>query len=216
MIDIITPISIDHREFLGNNIKNIANEKLGIIKKTSTVIIGKQKTLIKNYIKKKIKKFDNNKIFFGEKFKIVKKNHKYFLINYNNKLFKFPKPSLLGQHQVENALLAIIAVLQIKVLGYKISKTYINKGLKNTFWPGRLEQGYLKKIPVYLDGAHNTAGAEQIFIFFKNSKANRWLIFGMLNNKDLKNYLLKLKKIISGVIAIKIPKEKKYVFIRRN
>ena len=69
-----------------------------------------------------------------------------------------------------------------------ISKKSINNGLKKTIWPGRLEKGYLKNIPVFLDGAHNVAGSEQIVKFFKNNSINRWLVIGMLNNKDLKNY----------------------------
>ena len=52
------------------------------------------------------------------------------------------------------------------------------------------------------------AGSKEIVKYFKNNPINRWLMIGMLNNKDLKNYLLVIKKIISGVIAIKIPGEK--------
>ena len=61
---------------------------------------------------------------------------------------------------------------------------------------------------MFLDGAHNVAGAEQLNNFFKNYKKNRWLIIGMLNNKDLKNYLIKIKKVVDGVVAINIPDEK--------
>ena len=64
------------------------------------------------------------------------------------------------------------------------------------------------KITVFLDGAHNVDGAEKIANFFKSKSYNRWLIIGMLKNKDLKNFLLQLKSTISGVIAIEIPKEK--------
>ena len=69
------------------------------------------------------------------------------------------------------------------------------------------EKGYLKNIPVYLDGAHNVAGSKQLVKYFRNNPVDRWLVIGMLNNKDLKNYLLTVKKIISGVIAIRIPGE---------
>ena len=101
-----------------------------------------------------------------------------------------------------------MAIFQIKEMGSKISKKSIDSGLKETIWPGRLEKGNLKKIPVYLDGAHNVAGSKEIVKYFKNNSINRWLVIGMLNNKDLKNYLLVINKIISGVIAIKIPGEK--------
>ena len=166
IIDIITPISMDHQDFLGNNLKKITDEKLGIIKSSSTIIFGKQKTIVNNYIKKRIKKFKNKKYFYGQQFKILNENKKSFSLKYRNEIFNFYKPKLKGKHQIQNASIAISAILQIRDFGYKISKKSINVGLKKTIWPGRLEKGHLKNIPVYLDGAHNIAGAEQLAIFF--------------------------------------------------
>ena len=78
IIDIITPISIDHQEFLGNSIKKIVNEKLGIIKPSSSIIISKQNIVVKNHIKKMIRNFSNKKLFFGDQFRITNKNKKSF------------------------------------------------------------------------------------------------------------------------------------------
>ena len=208
IIDIISPISIDHQEFLGKSIKKIANEKLGIIKPSSVVIIGKQKNLVKKHIKSKIRNYENKKLFFEEQYKVVSKNEKYFRLNINRKIYKFHKPNMLGDHQIDNASTAIIGIMQIKKLGYNISNISIQNGLSKTFWPGRLEKFYLNSIPVFLDGAHNVDAAEKIYDYFKYKKLNRWLILGMLKNKDIENYILKLNKIISGIIAIKIPYEK--------
>jgi len=208
MIDIISPISEDHQEFLGNSIKKITNEKLKIIKPLSKVIISKQNKIVKNEIKKRIKNLKNDKLFFGENFKLTNINQKSFSLIYKNNNINFVRPNLRGEHQIENAATAVMAILKLKEMGIKISKTSINKGLAKTIWPGRLEKGYLKNIPVYLDGAHNEAGSKQIVKFFKHNTVNRWLVIGMLNNKDLKKFLLIIKKIISGVVAIKIPDEK--------
>jgi len=208
LIDIISPISIDHQEFLGKDIKSITNEKLGIIKKNSTIIIGKQDNKILKFIKNKIKKKKNNKYYYDIDFKVLKKNPKNFYLKYNDEIYNFNNPRLNGDHQIENATTAISTIINLKKLGYNISKSSINIGLKKTFWPGRLEKGYLKNIPVYLDGAHNISGAKVIVNFFKNNKKNRWLIFGMINNKDLNNFLSEMKEIISGIVAIKIPFEK--------
>ena len=208
IIDIITPISNDHHEFLGNSLKKIAKEKLGIIKPSSKIIISKQNKIIKKEIKKNIKNLKNDKLFFGEKFKLKKIRKKSFCLNYKNKSLDFIRPKLRGEHQIENATTAIAATLQIKELGNKISIKSINNGLMKTIWPGRLEKGYLKNIPVYLDGAHNIAGSKQLVKFFNKKSVDRWLVIGMLNNKDLKNYLLTIKKNISGVIATEIPEEK--------
>ena len=161
MIDIISPISEDHQEFLGNNIKKITNEKLKIIKPLSKVIISKQNKIVKNEIKKRIKNLKNDKLFFGENFKLTNINKKSFSLIYKNNNINFSRPSLRGEHQIENAATAVMAILKLKEMGIRISKKSINKGLIKTVWPGRLEKGNLKNIPVYLDGAHNVAGSKQ-------------------------------------------------------
>ena len=208
LLDIITPISKDHQEFLGNNIYTITNEKLGIIKPSSKIIVSKQKEKINKHIINKLKLFKNEKIFYDKNYRIIKNQNKNFFLEFDKKIYKFQKPNLKGYHQVENASTAIASLIKIKELGYKITNKSINDGLSLAKWPGRLEQGYLKKIPVFLDGAHNIEGAKQLINYFKNNKINRWLIIGMLNNKDLINFIKKMKIVINGVIAIKIPKEK--------
>ncbi|PPR46309.1 MAG: hypothetical protein CFH18_00656, partial [Alphaproteobacteria bacterium MarineAlpha5_Bin8] len=208
ILDIITPISIDHKEFLGSNINKITNEKLGIIKPTSTIIVSKQKIKVRKYIKKRLKNTVNKKKIFGESFNIKKTTSKYFQIKYDNKFYCYTNPNLKGNHQIENAATAICASLEIKKIGYKITNNLINKGLRKTNFPCRLEKRYLNNIPVFLDGAHNVGGAEQLFNFFNNHNKNRWLIIGMLKNKDLKNYLINIKNIFKGVIALEIPNEK--------
>ena len=71
-----------------------------------------------------------------------------------------------------------------------------------------MEKLNFKNYTVYLDGAHNVAGAKQLANFLNIDNKKTWLIFGMLNNKDITIFLKSLKKYISGVVAIKIPDEK--------
>ena len=208
LIDIITPISIDHQEFLGEDILQITNEKLGIIKKESHIIVSKQEKIILSHIKKKLKNHKNHKMFIQKNFTIKDKNKKNFILRYNNIKNIFNKPKLLGNHQIENASTAIATILKLNELGYSISNKIINKGILNTKWPGRLEQGKLGNIKVYLDGAHNIDGAKQLLKYFKNKKLKVWLIIGMLNNKNIFNFLKKIKPILNGVIAVSIPHEK--------
>ena len=208
LINIITPIDIDHQEYLGKNIIKITNEKLGIVKKNSNIIIGKQKKIITSYIKEKIKKKKNTKLFYGKQFKIMKTNSKKFTLRYKKIHYSINNPNLLGNHQIENASLAVAAILRLNELGYNFSNRIINQGIFKTKWAGRLEKGQLNNIPVYLDGAHNPDGAIQLLKFFQKQKNKCWLIFGMLNNKDLLSYLKIIKPITLGVIAIKIKGEK--------
>ena len=208
MIDIITPISYDHREYLGKTLKKITNEKLGIIKNSSSIIISKQEKEIKNFISKKLIKYKNKKIIYEKDYKILNKKNNTFSIILNKRRFIFHKPLLLGEHQIENAALAIAVSYEIKRRGYIIKKNLINRALIKTFWPGRLEKFYIKNLPFFLDGAHNTAGAQQLAKFLSIDNQNTWLLIGMLNNKDIFLFLSSLKKYIAGVIAIKIPGEK--------
>ena len=208
LIDIITPISLDHQEFLGKNILKITNEKLGIIKKSSNVIISKQKKIIKSHIKNKLKNKKNKILFFNNQFKIIEKSTEKFTIEFKKKRFKYNNPKLIGEHQIENACTAIATIFQLKEIGFSFSQKAINKGINKTIWPGRLEKGKLKNIPVYLDGAHNIDGAVQLFKYFKKQNKKVWLVLGMLNNKNIYLYLKKLKTILNGVIAIPIPGEK--------
>ena len=95
IINVFTPISIDHSEFLGNNLKKIVNEKLGIIKSSSTIICSKQTLTVQNHIKKRTQKLKNKKLFYDEHFKIINKNDESFLLKYKNKILKLNKPSLM-------------------------------------------------------------------------------------------------------------------------
>jgi dihydrofolate synthase/folylpolyglutamate synthase len=208
LINIITPIGIDHQEFLGKSILKITNEKLGIIKKNSNIIISKQKENIATHIMKKIKHKKNSKLFFKKDYDIISKNRNKFTLKYKDKKISFNNPTLIGNHQIENASTAVTTILKLNELGYSFSKKIINTGLIKTTWPGRLEKGKLGNITVYLDGAHNVDGAAQLFDFFNKQNKQVWLIIGMLNNKNLFGFLKKIKPIIEGVIAVEIPNEK--------
>ena len=208
LLNIITPISYDHQEFLGKNLKKITNEKLGIIKEKSLIIIGKQKDFITKHIYKKIKNYNNKTLFHEKNFKIINLKEKEFIIKINNKKLTFIKPSLLGDHQFENALLAIVACYEIKKIGYKINYNKINRALSKTKWPGRLEKIYKKNIEIFFDGAHNVGGAEQLNNYLSKKIKNTWVIIGMLKNKDIISFLKIIKNNINGVIPIKIPNEK--------
>ena len=208
LIDIISPIGLDHQEFLGESIFKITNEKLGIIKKNSNIIISNQKKSVKSYIKNKLSKNQNNKLYYDNDYKIIKKNVKFFTLKYKQKKITFKKPNLIGQHQLENASTAITAIFCLKENGFYITKKNIDRGIAFTKWPGRLEKGRLKNIKAYLDGAHNIDGANIILNYFQSKGIKVWLILGMLKNKDIYNFLKKIKPILHGVIGIPIPKEK--------
>ncbi len=91
---------------------------------------------------------------------------------------------------------------------YKLSFFKINKSIKNTSWPGRLEIVNYKKKKIILDGSHNIDGAEKLSQFLKIKKVKPVVLFGMLNNKKIDIFLDSIRKQIKSIIAIRIPNEK--------
>ena len=224
IVTIINEISIDHTNFLGSNIEQIAKEKAGIIKKNSPVVVGKQKRdaikIIKEVANKlKVKTFFYKKDWFVKKNK--KKNHIIFFNNLkNNKKEKYPQPNLVGEHQVINAGIALKAFNLI--MKKKLNKNSIKKGLKNVEWPGRLQKIYLntklfskkinfKKWEFWFDGGHNKSASQVLAKIFKKwNKKKLYLIFGMLNSKNPKNFLNYFKQITTKLVTVAIKSDSPY------
>ena len=224
IVTIINEISIDHTNFLGSNIKQIAKEKAGIIKKNSPVVVGKQK---KEAIKI-IKKVANNlnvKTFFYEKDWFIKKNEKknhiiFFNNLKNNKKEKYPQPSLIGEHQIINAGIALKAFNLI--MKKKFNKNFVKKGLKTVKWPGRLQKIHLnkklfsKKIndekwEFWFDGGHNKSASKALAKTFRKwDEKKLYLIFGMLNSKNPKDFLNYFKEIAAKLITVAIKSDSPY------
>ena len=106
LCSIITPISYDHEEFLGKTIYKITKEKLGIIKNSNFSIISKQTKEVEEIIKNKLSK-SKNIYFYGKNYQVSKLYKNKFEFNFNKKKFKVNKPKLNGDHQIENASVAL-------------------------------------------------------------------------------------------------------------
>jgi len=207
ILSIITSIGIDHEEFLGNTLKKIATEKLGIIKNTNNIIIAKQNKEVSDFIFKKLKKASN--VYYFNKdynFKIIDK--KKFLYKFQNIKKIYRKPSLEGLHQVENASTAITAALVLKKNNYNIKISSLEKSVCNTKWPGRIEIVKFKNKFIIFDSSHNLSGAEKLNQYLRKKHIRPNVIFGMLNNKKAFEFLSILKKNIDTLYPIKIPDEK--------
>lgn len=173
---IITSISLDHTDRLGDTYEQIAYEKAGIIKENSTVITASYNngfTTIKDIAKEKNAKL----IPINYEVKMIYKNG----VNYamiDNQQYEFP---LLGLYQKQNLALVLEAC---KVLN--ISFVAIEQGLKTAKWPARLE--YIKEKNILIDGAHNPDSAQELRksldFYFKNEK--KIFIYSTIDTKDYK------------------------------
>ena len=202
----ITPISLDHQDYLGNSLSQIAFEKLGILNSKSTIFINRQKTNVMKYIKSQLKKRKFTANLFNNHWKI--KSNFYLS---NDIKVNLSKLSLLGSHQLINAGLAIHLSRNILEEKFVIEKT--EKALMNCEWPGRLQQiksGLLnKKIKkyknIYLDGFHNIDGMKALL---KSLPKNRKiLICSFLNNKKYIQMLSNLSNYFNKIIVVKMNEE---------
>ena len=199
---VITPISMDHMNILGDNLEKIAFEKGGIIKPYGNVIIYPQATEVENLLINICRlNHASYKIINNRNLKIIEMNLEgsTFLLE-NGQKFTI---SLLGEHQVNNALIAIETAYELIKKGYKITSKDMKRGLAKNYWSGRLE--LLCKNPIFLiDAAHNTDGAKTLYNalrkYFKDKKYI--FIIGVLKDKDISGILSILLPIAHKVIAV--------------
>ena len=207
LFSIITPISYDHEEYLGNTIKKITIEKLGIIKNSKNIIISKQKDEVEKFIRKKLSG-SKNLYFYGNNFRVSQLYKHKFDFKFSSKKKLVSKPKMNGLHQIENASVALAFSELMKDQNFDLSDKRIDKAIKNTAWPGRLEMLNYKNKNIILDGSHNIDGAKKLNEFLKSKRIRPVILFGMLNNKKIFNFLKIINNRISYLLALKIPNEK--------
>lgn len=162
-ISVITSISYDHTERLGNLLTEIAIEKAGIIKQGIPVVSGYQNEEVIKILSQSAA--DLNSAFYcldTEDWSPLCTDSKggQLLFSYFSK--DTLSISLLGYHQLENAATALLTLKVLKELGWDFSETNIKKGLANIYWPGRLEIVSDNEPFIIIDGAHNQAGISNL------------------------------------------------------
>lgn len=205
-LSIITNISLDHVQFLGNTEEKIATEKAGIIKPNTPVVIGEAEGEVKKVFEEKAKE-QNAPILFTEEQTIItsyEKDETGFIINtaqYPNLSFE-----LGGLAQLKNAATIITAIDQLIKIGYKISTNAIYSGFAEvcglTGLMGRWQ--IIQESPkIICDTGHNVGGITYIAEQLKSEKYDKLhFVLGMVNDKD-----------ISSVLSL-LPKDAAYYFTR--
>ena len=208
-LSIITNISFDHTQFLGNTLKDIAKEKAGIIKEKKPVIIGEYTPETKTVFEDKAKS-TNSDIIFAEDNKLINgyKQTENGLLLYKSDKIKDLYGELNGLYQVKNTNTILNAVYKLIGLGYNIDETNIKNGFKNvchlTGLMGRWQK--LEENPTIIcDTGHNIGGMKYIVEQLSRMKYDKLhIIIGMVNDKD-----------INGVISL-LPKNAKYYFTQAS
>jgi len=207
-VSVISNLSIEHTDYLGSTIKDIAREKAGIIKSGRPVVTGVSQPSGIEFIKNKAKEKSAPLYIFKKDFSIRKTPKKNdFLYKGIFCSFKNIETPLKGDHQRENTALAIAALelLQAKSNNkIEFTESIIKKGLKKAKWPGRLDY-LLEKPCVIIDGAHNQHASKILGTYleknFKDKKITS--VIGILDDKPYEQMLKNMTTLSHRIIFTK-------------
>ena len=188
-VSVITSIDFDHERYLGNSIGQIAGEKAGIIKPGAPVINGAENPTAKAVVAARAAQVGAPEVDLDTEYSAADiGSHDFGLYRFTacaRDGFALPlAPPLRGGFQVRNALVATAVARQLASSGWKIDPAAMARGIGQVQWPGRLE--LVRREPlVFLDGAHNPAGARQVARFWEEHLSGRriHLVYGTVREK---------------------------------
>jgi dihydrofolate synthase/folylpolyglutamate synthase len=206
-LTVITPVDMDHQQYLGETLAQIAAEKAGIIKRGVPVIVGRQQDEAIEVIEAQAARLNAPVFAHGQHWHVWEERGR-LVFQDETGLLDLPKPALLGAHQVENAGIALAA---LRTLGQ--SDAAFDAAMTNATWPARMQR--LRRGPLidaapqaelWLDGGHNPHAARAIAALLAEMPARpTHLICGMLNTKDVTGYMAPLAQVAQSLHAVSIP-----------
>ncbi len=208
-LTVITPVSIDHEQFLGNTLGKIAAEKAGIIKPGVPCIVGPQQDEALEVIEYTAARLGAPLMVHGQHWHVHTENGR-LVYQDETGLRDLSMPNLLGAHQIENAGAALAALRHLQ-MGDDAYEAAVTKAE----WPARMQR--LKTGPLveqapqaelWLDGGHNAAaGIALADVLASLPERPTHMICGMLNTKDVTGYLAPLAQKAGSLTAVSIPGE---------
>jgi dihydrofolate synthase/folylpolyglutamate synthase len=211
---VITPIGIDHTEFLGNSLIEIAQEKAAIIKRNVPVICAEQALEATAVIEAQAKRMHAPLHAAGEGWHV---NVERGRLVYQDErgLMDLAAPRLFGRHQFDNAGLAIATLRALD--DFRIDTAAFERGIVGAEWPARMQRltsgALVDRAPqgseIWLDGGHNPDGGRVVTAALGDleERVPRPLvvIVGMMGNKDAGGFLANFAGLTRHIIAVKIP-----------
>ena len=204
---VITPVDMDHQQYLGDTLGRIAGEKAGIIKRGVQVIVGRQHDDGLAVIEAQAARLSAPLYAYGQHWHVWEEAGR-LVFQDETGLLDLPKPALLGAHQIENAGIALAA---LRVMGK--GEAACEAAMTRAVWPARMQRlrhGPLvdsaPRAEVWLDGGHNPHAAHAIAALFAGMGARpTHLICGMLNTKDVTGFMAPLAAVAQSLHAVSIP-----------
>jgi dihydrofolate synthase/folylpolyglutamate synthase len=202
-VSVITNVEMEHMEYLGDNIAQIAAEKAGIIKTGTPVVTGASGEALRVIREKAAGK---SKVFvLGEDFTYKKNDDQSMSYTGLRRNLKKIHVGLQGDHQLGNAAIALCAAELLSQSGStNLPQNRVRDGLAAARWPGRLETA-AENPSVLLDAAHNPHGARSLATFLQTQFAGRRiiLVFGVMKDKNWREMLDLLSPLAHEIILTK-------------
>ncbi len=214
-LTVITPVSLDHQGYLGDTIAEIAGEKAGIIKPSVPVVVGRQDEAGLKVIAERAARQRATVHALGADWS-VRREANGFSVQYPDGLLDLPRPVLPGEHQLENAGAAIMA---LSLLGHAEERV-ASAAVTRAEWPARMQRlrhGPLVDIApegaeLWLDGGHNPAAGEAVASLIADMEEHGskpfYMVCGMIDTKDPTGYLEPFHGLVRRVYCVDIPGEK--------
>ena len=206
---IITPVDLDHQQFLGDTQAKIAFEKAGILKRGVTAIVGLQQNEALEVIERQAAKIGSPLLVHGQHWHVSVEAER-LIYQDETGLLDLPLPNLPGPHQVQNAGAAIAT---LRHLG--MGEIACTAAVSQAHWPARMQRlrsgplvENLSSNEIWLDGGHNPAAGRAIAATLASlARRETHIICGMINTKDVQGFLAPIAEHCVSLTAITIPNE---------
>lgn len=210
LLTAITPVDMDHAAFLGENIVAIAGEKAGIIKAGVPCVLGRQAREAAAVLAAKAQAMGAPLFRLGQEWQVSREGEAGVYRGVGRSV-RFV-PALAGEHQFDNAAVALACVEQLK--GFSITDAQAAAGIAATRWPARLQRlsgrlaGLLPPgVELWLDGGHNPQGGRVLAEWLAQRGMKAYFICGMIKGKDTQGFLGPLAPYIAEIHCVTIPGE---------
>ncbi len=207
---IITPVSLDHCQWLGNSLQAIATEKIAIAEPGSTVISAAQEPGVRETIENYCREHGNRLVLADRDFSMVRTASNSLAFQSAAGPLDELTPGLSGRYQTGNAAVALAAVEELASLGFPVGEQALRSGLAAARWPGRMELVRLADgTELLLDGAHNPAGARALAeALDEYTDRGMILLLGMMEDKDQQGILQILLQQVRQAITVTLAQER--------
>ena len=201
VVSIISNLSLEHQDYLGNTLAQIAAEKGGIIKNGVPVVTGVRQAGALSVLNDIAAAKSAPVLRLGKDFRVRRKSGNFFTYFGMQNRWPDMQTRLMGRHQVDNAAISLAACELLNRSGASISEENCRQGLLSLHWPGRLE--IVSESPrIILDGAHNLVAAQNLAAFLARETDQRpiTMVIGNLDDKPYKAMLSALVPVTQKVI----------------